>query len=196
MLALIMAGGSGTRLDMGEKPLVTICGSPMIRYVIDAFEQAGNGVVVVSSPKTPYTRNWCTANGFAVFPAKGMGYVEDIIEAVEELGETGPLFTCVSDLPCLSPDIITRIAGEYAASGKDACSTWVPLSICRQYNCRTHYVETIGETEVCPAGINILHGERIAEEQDEHRIIVNDRRIAFNVNTREELQVVRQYLCP
>jgi len=196
MRALIMAGGGGTRLGMGEKPLVTICSRPMIRYVIEAFRQAGHEVVVVSSPKTPFTRNWCTANGIPCFAAEGRGYVEDIIEAVEEIGETGPLFTCVSDLPCLSPEIITRIEEEYTTSGKAACSTWVPLSICRQYNCRTSYVETIGGTRVCPAGINILYAERITEEQDELQLVIGDRRIAFNVNTREELQAVRQYLCP
>jgi adenosylcobinamide-phosphate guanylyltransferase len=167
----------------------------MIGYVIDAFEKAGHEVVVVSSPKTPFTRNWCTANGIPFFAARGQGYVADIVEAVEDIGETGPLFTCVSDLPCISPVIITHIGQEYAKSKKDACSTWVPLSICRHYNCRTSYVETIGGTEVCPAGINILCGERIAEEQDEHRIVINDRRIAFNVNTKEDLEVVRQFLC-
>jgi adenosylcobinamide-phosphate guanylyltransferase len=195
MLALIMAGGGGTRLGMGEKPLVTICGQPMIRYVIGAFERAGHEVVVASSPKTPFTRNWCTAQGVPFFAAGGKGYVEDIIEAVEEIGETGPLFTCVSDLPCLTPSIIARIEEEYRESGKDACSTWVPLAICRECNCRTSYVETIGEIRACPAGINILRGDRIAEEQDEHRLVIHDRRIAFNVNTREELEVVRGYLC-
>jgi adenosylcobinamide-phosphate guanylyltransferase len=196
MLALIMAGGSGTRLGLGEKPLVTICGKPMIGYVIDAFEKAGHEVVVVSSPKTPFTRNWCMANGIPFFAARGRGYVEDIVEAVEDIGETGPLFTCVSDLPCLTPEIITYIGEAYRTSGKEACSTWVPLSICRQYNCRTSYIETIGGREVCPTGINILSGERIAEEQEELQLIISDRRIAFNVNTREELQTVRQYLCP
>jgi adenosylcobinamide-phosphate guanylyltransferase len=196
MRALIMAGGGGTRLGMGEKPLVTICGRPMIGYVIEAFEQAGHEVIVVASPKTPFTRNWCTANAMAFFAAGGRGYVEDIVEAVQELGETGPLFTCVSDLPCLTPEIIVRIGEEYAQSGKDACSTWVPQSICRQYNCRTGYVETIGGVRACPAGINILNGERITEEQEELQLIIDDRRIAFNVNTREELEAVRQYLCP
>ncbi|MDG6256315.1 MAG: NTP transferase domain-containing protein [Methanomicrobiaceae archaeon] len=195
MLALIMAGGGGTRLGMGEKPLVTICGRPMVRYVIEAFEQAGHEAVVVASPKTPFTRNWCTAHSIPFIAAEGRGYVEDLVEAVEELGECAPLFTCVSDLPCLTSGIIARIGEEYARSGNDALSTWVPLSICRQYTCRTSYVEAIGGREVCPAGINVLRGEYITEEQDEYRLVITERRIAFNVNTREELQAVRQYLC-
>ena len=42
MLALILAGGEGARLGMGEKPLVTICGRPMVGYVIEAFTGAGS----------------------------------------------------------------------------------------------------------------------------------------------------------
>ena len=41
MHALIMAGGSGSRLNLGEKPLILIGGRPMISYVIDAFLSAG-----------------------------------------------------------------------------------------------------------------------------------------------------------
>jgi len=108
MLALIMAGGKGSRLRMGEKPLVTICARPMLSYVIDAFEAAGHEVVVVASHRTPYTKNWCRARGVTLYEAEGLGYVEDIQAAAGDLGEEGiPFFTCVSDLPCLVPDIIT-----------------------------------------------------------------------------------------
>lgn len=73
MLALIMAGGQGSRLRMGEKPLVTICGRPMLSYVIDAFESAGHEVIVVASHRTPYTRNWCRARGLLFMRRKGSG---------------------------------------------------------------------------------------------------------------------------
>lgn len=41
MFALIMAGGAGSRLGLGEKPVVDVCGRPMIRYVLDAFDAEG-----------------------------------------------------------------------------------------------------------------------------------------------------------
>ncbi|NYT06096.1 MAG: NTP transferase domain-containing protein [Methanomicrobiales archaeon] len=196
MRALIMAGGEGSRLNLGEKPLVTICGRPMIAYVISAFTGAGMEVVVIASPRTPMTQNWCRSNGVSVISASGEGYVSDLVEAVGVLQETGPFFTSVSDLPCLEPDLIAAIHDAFTAAGTDALSTWVPVQRCRAYDCRTRYVETIGGENVCPAGVNILNGSRIEEEQEEHPLVLDDARLAFNINTREELAAARSFLCP
>ncbi len=195
MLALIMAGGSGIRLGMGEKPLVTICGVPMIQYIIDAFEGGGYEVVVVASRKTPYTLNWCRGQGIPLFRAGGGGYVEDIIEAVSGTGEDGQLFTCVSDIPCLKKEIIRHIDSAYRESGTPALSTWVPHSLCITHMCRTQYTERIDGVTACPAGINILRGDLITETQEERKLLVTDNRLVFNINTRKELTEVRRFLC-
>ncbi|HZD43809.1 MAG TPA: NTP transferase domain-containing protein [Methanomicrobiales archaeon] len=195
MLVLIMAGGRGTRLAMGEKPLVTICGRPMISYVIDAFDSADCEVVVVTSPKTPYTRNWCRVQGITEYPAQGAGYVEDLVEAAQTLEASGPLFTSVSDLPCLTPQIITEIHRRYEESGKPACSTWIPKSLCQEYDCRTAYTEEVQDTLSCPAGINIFLSEGIDGPEEEEKLLIRDPRLAFNINTREERARVEKYLC-
>jgi len=192
--ALILAGGSGSRLSLGEKPLVMVNGVPMIGRIINAFEKAGCEVVVVISPRTPFTQNWCRAHDILHYAAAGTGYVEDIVETVEALGETGPVFTCVSDIPCIRPETVTTIRERYLESGKDACSVWVPLSFYDSNGCRASYIEEVDGTEACPAGINILNGSNISEPQDEMRLLVRDRRLAFNINTREELSRVRQFL--
>lgn len=194
MRALILAGGSGSRLSLGEKPLVMVDGVPMISRIITAFQKAGCEVVVVLSPRTPFTKNWCRAHDILHYVASGTGYVEDIIETVEALGEMGPVFTCVSDIPCIVPGIITDVLEQYHASGSDACSVWVPLSFLDRNGCRACYVEEVDGIDACPAGINILNGSRIKEPQDEIRLLVRDRRLAFNINTREELTRVRQFL--
>ncbi len=195
MLALIMAGGRGTRLGMGEKPLVTICGRPMMAYVIDAFRTSGHEVVVVASPRTPFTKNWCRAQGIALYEASGEGYVEDITEAAADLKQEHPFFTCVSDLPCLTPEIVRSVHAAYYASGKPACSTWVPRDLCVEHGCRTEYTDVVEGVAACPAGINILRGDALGEPQDEVKILLHERRLAFNINTREELAQVQRYLC-
>lgn len=196
MLALIMAGGEGSRLRMGEKPLVTICDRPMLSYVIDAFEAAGHEVVVVASYRTPFTRNWCRARGFTLYGSEGLGYVEDILAAARDLGEEEtPFFTSVSDLPCLTPDIITGVEDAWRRAGTPACSTWVPRDLCEAHGCRTQYTEIIDGTPACPAGINILTADGLDAPQEELQLLLHDQRLVFNVNTREELLLVQEYLC-
>jgi adenosylcobinamide-phosphate guanylyltransferase len=196
MLALIMAGGEGSRLNLGEKPLVSICGRPMIVHVLDAFAAGGHEVMVVASNRTPVTQNWCRAQGIPFYRAGGNGYVEDLVEVVQELDEQGPLFTCVSDLPCITAGIIEKVRRAYTGAGREACSVWVTKEICREFDCRTQYVEIVDGIPACPAGVNILLGCRIAEEQEELRLVLHDRRLAFNINTREERDHVQKYLCP
>ena len=118
MLALILAGGEGTRLGMGEKPLVTICGRPMLAYVINAFTSAGLDVVVVGSRCTPMTLNYLRAQGVDFHLSAGQGYVEDIVEAATEADVKAPLFTSVADLPCLRPEHIIEI-GRHISLRRD-----------------------------------------------------------------------------
>jgi adenosylcobinamide-phosphate guanylyltransferase len=191
VLALILAGGGGTRLDLGEKPLVLIRGKPMIEYVIDAFTAAGHDVVVVLSGKTPFTRNWCRAREITHLTTSGAGYVEDIAEAVGTIGVTGPFFTCVADLPCLSPEIIREVETRYRESGREACSVWIPRELASMSGCRSLYSGTVNGITACPAGINILRGDLIDRPQSELLLLITDKRLAYNINTREELVMLR-----
>jgi adenosylcobinamide-phosphate guanylyltransferase len=190
MLALILAGGSGSRLDLGEKPLVMIRGEPMIAPVIRAFESEGHETVVILSDRTPFTRNWCRAHRIEYLVASGCGYIPDIAEAVSILDEAGPFFTCVADLPCITPGIIGEVEDRYRGSGKEACSVWVPLSL----GGRDSYAEKVEGVMASPAGINILRGDAIDRPQEELRLLISDRRLAFNINTREELASVKSLL--
>jgi adenosylcobinamide-phosphate guanylyltransferase len=186
MLALIMAGGSGSRLSMGEKPLISICGMPMISYVIDAFSAAGLDPVVVASPKTPMTMNWCRAHNIAFVKAEGKGFVEDMISAVQTLDENRPLFICVSDIPCITGEIIRSVADAYYKAEKDACSTWIPSRLVSSCRGEMPYIQRIGGIEACPAGLNILRGNMIQQPQEELLILLNDPGLALNVNTRAD----------
>jgi adenosylcobinamide-phosphate guanylyltransferase len=194
MRALIMAGGAGSRLNLGEKPLILINNQPMIRYIIDAFTEAGCEVVVATSPKTPMTRNWCRVNGIDSYDAVGADYIPDMVETVQALGETKPLFVCVSDIPCIDPDIIRTVSYLYCESGKDACSTWVPSKIVKSCRGGITYRAKIRDIEACPTGLNILLGNRITEPQEELQLVLADKRLAINVNTREARTIAETFL--
>jgi adenosylcobinamide-phosphate guanylyltransferase len=194
MHALIMAGGEGTRLERGEKPLILVCGKPMIAYVIDAFSAAGIVPVVAVSPKTPMTTNWCRAQGIAFCKTEGRGYVEDMISAVQTLDDQHPLFVCVSDIPCISTPIIQQIADSYSVSGKDACSVWVPATLVRACRGGMPYREQVSGVEACPVGINILRGDLIEQPQEELQVLLNEPCLSFNVNTPADLAKAEDFL--
>ena len=194
MLALIMAGGSGSRLNLGEKPLIPIRGRPMIAYVIDAFCAGGFDPVVAASPNTPMTMNWCRAHGIAFCKSEGRGYVEDMISAVEILDERHPLFVCVSDIPCLTAKVIRQIAEVYHMSGKDACSAWVPADLFHSCRGSISYREKVNGIEACPAGINILRGDLISQPQEELQVLLNEPGLALNVNTRADLAKAEEFI--
>ena len=194
MHALIMAGGSGSRLNLGEKPLISIRGRPMIAYVIDAFCSGGFDPVVAASPKTPMTINWCRAHGIAFCKAEGRGYIEDMISAVETLDEQHPLFICVSDIPFITAKIIRQIADSYHTSGKDACSTWVPSDLVHSCRGSIPYREQVNGIEACPAGVNILRGDLISQRQDELQVLLSEPGLALNVNTRADLAKAEAFI--
>lgn len=192
MLALIMAGGEGNRLNLGEKPLVSVGGKPMIAQVIGAFRTYGSNVVVVTSRKTPMTRNWCRVSGIDMISTEGQGYIEDMVSAVTELDENEPLFVSVSDIPCLTAGIVEMIHTAYQNSGKDACSTWVPLTLVRSRQ-EIRYTEQVQGVAAFPAGVNILRGDRIREPQEEFRLLLQEPRLAHNINTRADLAYVNTF---
>ncbi len=194
MHALIMAGGAGSRINLGEKPLVSVCGRPMIAYILDAFIMAGINPVVAASSKTPMTMNWCRAHGIDVVRTEGRGYIHDMIDAVKTLDEQHRLFICVSDIPCITTEIIQKIAEVYRLSGKDACSTWIPAQVVQSFHCSIMYREKVHGVDACPTGVNILRGDHIAQPQDELRILLDEPGLALNVNTRKDLAIAEGFL--
>lgn len=183
MFALIMAGGRASRLGMGEKALVRVHDKPLISYVLDAVWEADLEPVVIVSPLTPYTLNYCRIHDILWVCTDGNGYVADIGQAVRELDITGPFLTICTDLPGITADHIRTVLKQYANAGCPACSVWVP--------CEKPVSDTLPGI---PVGMNILTGNMIEEEQKEIQIIIKDPLLALNINTREDLDAAERLL--
>ncbi|HJJ90085.1 MAG TPA: NTP transferase domain-containing protein [Methanocorpusculum sp.] len=190
MLALILAGGEGSRLRLGEKALVLVHERPMIAWVLEAFWTADCEPIVVTSYKTPFTRNWCRANDVEYLETAGDGYVADLAEAVDACGVKGSLFTSSADIPCLTHDIIGNIRERHVASGFPACSSWVPVDLCESFGINPHYQEIVDGVLATPSSVNILTGRLNRTKQNEYRLLLHEPGLVFNINTREELQIL------
>lgn len=184
MYALVMAGGRASRLSMGEKALTRVADKPLLLYVIEAVCDAGLDPVVVTSPKTPFTTNFCRACGIDWICASGAGYVEDIHEAVHTLEIEEPVVTICADLPGITAEHITSLIEYYQSKGCEACSVWVPFDVIESV--QSSWDDT-PDVPGIPVGLNIIRGDLIENEQEEKRLIINDPLLTLNINTRKDL---------
>ncbi len=184
MFALIMAGGRASRLGMGEKALARIHDKPLLSFVLHAVEMADLEPVVIVSPLTPYTTNYCRIHDILWICTDGKGYVEDIGQAVRELSITGPFLTICADLPGITADHIRRVLKQFQESGCPACSVWAP-----------HQDKSASDNlPGIPVGMNILTGSMIDEEQEEIQIIIPDPLLTLNINTPQDLKEAEKLL--
>ncbi len=191
MLGLILAGGQGTRFGAGEKPLALCGGRPMIERVADALADAGLEVVVVASPCTPFTQNWCRAHDLLCVCTGGKGYVEDLVEAAALLGLDEPVVCVSADLPCLTSELVGEIVAAYEGQGLPALSVWVPVG---DSPVDAPCIDEVDGRRAVPAGINVLDGGRMNEVQEETRLLLDDPRLRHNVNTPDALKAAEAFL--
>lgn len=191
MLGLILAGGRGSRFGPGEKPLALCGGRPLIEHVVEALVEAGLEVVIVVSPHTPFTQNWCRAHDLLCVCTAGNGYVEDLAEAGTLLGPEGPVLCASADLPCLSAALVVDVIEAYWAQDRPALSVWVPVD---EVDPEPAFTGDVDGRRAAPAGLNILDGGRMDQVQEEARLLLDDPRLRHNVNTTAALEAAEAFL--
>ena len=199
MDAIVMAGGFGQRLGMGEKPCVELLGKPLISYVIDTLRATEKieRVFVAVSPVTPKTEIMIQERykgEIRVIRTSGGNYVGDMIHAVETAQTAGPVMIIMSDIPLIDPEIIDSVIMNYREAGKPALSVYVPINICKGVGIRPDTVFNKDGKLIVPTGINILDSSQIRNEQEDFNLILENPRLAINVNTVEDLQRCRDLL--
>jgi len=110
------------------------------------------------------------------------------------MDEESRLFVSVSDIPCITAEIIRKISDAYRSSGKDACSTWVPAQLVRSIRFSMPYQQEINGVNACPAGVNVLRGDIITHPQDEIQVLLPEPGLALNVNTWDDRANAEEYI--
>lgn len=199
MDAIIMAGGFGSRLGMGEKPCVSLLGKPLISYVIDTLQKTDSidDIYVAVSPATPKTASFIEneyPGKVQVIPTGGGNYVGDMVYAVKAAGITKPLMVLMADIPLLTPEIIEKVIKEYKNCGKPAMSIFSPINVCKKLGIRPDTVFNWDGELIVPCGINILDGGNVENEQDYVSLVLEDREIALNINKPDDLSRCKEIL--
>jgi adenosylcobinamide-phosphate guanylyltransferase len=190
-----MAGGRGSRLKMGEKPLVTLFGRPLIDYVTGALQDSSvERIFLATTDNVPKTRIWAEKRGLKIMDTPGRGFVADMIFAVEEASVTDPILIIMADLPLITPDLIDEIIEIYEERPEPALSTHTPLSLHRLLGRRPDSLFNYQGQLIVPSGINVLDGADIKKEQEDYHLILERMELAVNVNVVEDLMLCEKMM--
>ncbi|MBS7641012.1 MAG: NTP transferase domain-containing protein [Candidatus Bathyarchaeia archaeon] len=197
--ALIMAGGRGSRLRAcGEKPLVRICGKPMIEYVINALKGVNgiNRIIVAVSKCTPKTAIFARERGLEIIWTPGRGFCLDLRYAIERLRLRTVLVVC-ADLPLITSSFIDMVIRHYEECMKPALTVMTPLETCEKIGLSVDFVLNIGGRRLVPVGVSMIDGEKLRKTEgylEEEIMIIEDIRAAINVDTPKDAEIAELLL--
>ena len=191
----MMAGGLGTRLQMGEKPMVRLLSRPLIDWVVSALQESSvESVFVAATASVPETIKWAEESGIEVVETPGEGYVLDMAFAVEMAGIDEPVLIVMADLPLLRGDIIDEIIEVYEKVHEPALSVHTPLDIYRRIGGKPDALFNYRGRFIVPSGVNVLLGSRIRFEQEDYHLILDRIELAANVNSPRDLEICESIL--
>jgi adenosylcobinamide-phosphate guanylyltransferase len=191
----VMAGGRGSRLKMGEKPLVKLFGRPLIDYVVLALEESlVDRIFVSTTENVPSTRKWALERDLYVLETGSYGYVADMIEAVKKADVRDPIMVIMADLPLVTSELIDQIMEVYQERPEPALSTHTPLSLHSRMGRRPDSLFNYRGQLIVPAGINVLRGAEIEKEQEDFHLILERMELAVNVNVPEDLMLCEKIM--
>ncbi len=191
MIGIIMAGGKGSRMKLAEEKLLLKYKKPIILRVNEALcdSDCFSKIIFITSPNSPKTKKLLQENNYKIFDTSGMGYVEDLNLVLKSLNDS--VFVASADLPLLDSEIIIKIVNLYDPSNK-----WTTILVTK------NFLESLGissdyditfENKICNyTGISMINSKKISnlENIEENFVIVDDKRIAFNVNTKQDYDLL------
>lgn len=191
MIAIVMAGGKGTRMNLDDEKLLLQYKKPIVLHVIDSLKKSNcfSKILAITSSNSPKTKNLLEENNIETFDTPGIGYVEDLNLVLQTLDDD--IFITSGDLPLLDEEIIQEIVNHY-----DPQINWVSILVTNNFltslGISSDYSTTF-ENQTCHyTGISLVNSKKISslEKLDENYIMLNDKRIALNLNTKEDYDLL------
>ena len=190
MIGLVMAGGKGTRMDTSNEKLLLEYKKPIIFQVIDALKNSHcfSKVIVATSPNSPDTKRALEKDGIETLPTPGNGYANDLNFLLQKLD--GFVFVVSGDLPLLDEEIVQDMINfnsEY---------TWSSFLVSKKFlnslGLESNLLVKYNNTECAYTGVSIINADKIKDLSlvSENYIILDDKRIAFNLNTKEDYELL------
>jgi adenosylcobinamide-phosphate guanylyltransferase len=194
MIGLVMAGGKGTRMDISNEKLLLEYKKPVIFHVIDALKNSHcfSQVIVATSPNSPDTKHVLEQNRIETLSTPGNGYVNDLNFLLQKM--SGSVFVTSGDLPLLDEKIIQVITEKFNSE-----NVWTSFLVSKKFlnslGLESSLLVNSDNIECAYTGISIINVNKLElgnwpSPVKENYIILDDKRIAFNLNTRKDYELL------
>lgn len=191
MIGIVMAGGKGTRMNLDSEKLLLEYKKPIILHVIDSLRNSNcfSKILVTTSSNSPKTKKLLEEKNIETIDTSGMGYVEDLNSVLQTLNDD--VFVTSGDLPLLDTEIIKQIVNHY-----DPQNIWTNIIVTNKFltslGIKSDYSIQF-KNQVCYyTGISLVNSKKVTslENVDENYIVIDDKRIAFNLNTKQDYDLL------
>ena len=191
MIGLVMAGGRGSRMEFpAPEKLLLEYEKPIIFHVIDSLKNSHcfSKVVAATSPNSPDTKYELEQREIETLDTQGNGYVNDLNFLLQKMD--GLVFVVSGDLPLLDEEIIQKLAKFNSES------VWTSFLVSKKFlnslSLESNLSVKCDGVECVYTGISIINADKIKnlDSVNEDYIILDDKRIAFNLNTKEDYELL------
>ena len=191
MIGLVMAGGKGIRMNLDNEKLLLKYKKPIILHVVDSLKNSNcfSKILAVTSSNSPKTKKLLQENNVETFDTPGIGYVKDLNLALKTLNDI--VLVTSGDLPLLDEEVIQKIVNQF-----DSKNIWTSILVTNKFlttlGIESDYSITFDNQTCHYTGISLVNAEKISslENLEENYVIIDDKRIAFNLNTKQDYDLL------
>ena len=191
MIGFVMAGGKGSRMNLDGEKLLLKYKKPVILHVVDSLNDSKcfSKILALTSLHSPNTKKLLQENNIDTFDTSGIGYAEDLSLVLQSTNDS-VLFTS-GDLPLLDKEIVRQIVNYY-----DPEKIWTSILVTNKFlttlGLKSNYSVNY-DNKICHyTGVSLINANKItsSENINENYIIMDDKRVAFNLNTKQDYELL------
>ena len=191
MIGLVMAGGKGIRMNLDNEKLLLKYKKPVILHVVDSLKNSNcfSKILAITSSNSPKTKKLLQENNVETFDTPGIGYVKDLNLVLKTINDV--VLVTSGDLPLLDKEIIQKIVTHYNSQ-----NIWTSILVTNKFlttlGIESDYSVNFDNQTCHYTGISLINSEKITslENLEENFVIINDKRIAFNLNTKQDYDLL------
>jgi adenosylcobinamide-phosphate guanylyltransferase len=164
----------------------------MVERVILALEGSNKfgRTIAVVSPSTPKTREFLAAKGIEMIETAGEGYSHDLSRMLLTL-KPHKVFVAPADVPLLD----SKTVGDIVALAANRMAPAVSVIMDREFVEKLGVKPSVILEQYCHSGITVFDAAKAGSGPiEEQHVVMNEVKVAVNVNTKEELGLAEKLL--